>query len=158
MQSVIKSINDARRRSRLMEMRKFTQHGDTDCMLHTAAVAYYSIRLAAFIGIKIHKSELIRGALLHDYFLYDWHDGKRERKIHGFTHPSAALKNAMEDFELTAREKDIIKKHMFPLTPAPPKYRESIIVCLVDKGCSLYETFKRRNSYSLLRSRLSKII
>ena len=88
--------------------------------------------------------------MLHDYFLYDWHVGKGH-KIHGFTHPKAALINAQEDFNLTKRERDIIVKHMFPLTPIPPKYKESIIVCLVDKGCSLYETFKRKNSYTKLR-------
>ena len=33
---------------------------------------------------------------------------------------------------------------MFPLTFYPPKYIESVIVCLVDKACSLYETFSKR--------------
>ena len=36
-------------------MEKFTQHGDTSCLLHTIAVAYYSIKIAEFFGIKYKK-------------------------------------------------------------------------------------------------------
>lgn len=128
-------------------MDKFIQHGDTTCLKHTIAVAYFSIMLAEKLGISYKKSDLIRGALLHDYFLYDWHDGDG-RQIHGFTHPASALHNADRDFELTDTERDIIKKHMFPLTVIPPKCREAWIVCMVDKACSLYETFKRSNAYT----------
>ena len=39
-------------------------------------------------------------------------------------------------------EKDIIAKHMFPLTPFPPMHREGFIVSLADKWCALAETFK----------------
>ena len=48
-------------------------------------------------------------------------------------------------------EQDIILKHMFPLTLQPPRYLESLLVCLVDKGCALYETAVRRNAYPSLR-------
>jgi uncharacterized protein len=126
-------------------MDSYIQHGDTSCLMHTIAVAYYSMRLAEKLHIKVHEKELLRGALLHDYFLYDWHDGKKERRVHGFTHPGTAMKNAARDFDINAVERDIIRKHMFPLTPKPPTTRESWIVCMVDKGCSLYETFKRDN-------------
>ena len=54
-----------------------------------------------------------------------------------------ALRNADRDFDLTDTERDIIKKHMFPLTVIPPTCREGWIVCLADKYCSLYETFKK---------------
>ncbi len=141
--------------SRLKKTSSYIQHGNTSCLLHTIAVAYYSIKAVKFLGIECRENELIRGALLHDYFLYDWHDGLKERRIHGFTHPSAALKNADKDFELTVVEKDIIKKHMFPLTVIPPVCRESWIVCAVDKVCSLYETF-RKNAYPKLRFILAR--
>jgi uncharacterized protein len=124
----------------------YIQHGDTSCLKHTIAVAYYSIMLAELMGINYKKRDLIRGALLHDYFLYDWH--KANKRLHGFTHPGAALFNADRDFELSTTEREIIKKHMFPLTLSPPTCRESWIVCMVDKACSLYETFNRRNAYN----------
>ncbi len=41
---------------------------------------------------------------------------------------------------MTARERDIIKKHMWPLTVVPPMCREAWIVTTADKYCSLMET------------------
>ena len=64
--------------------------------------------------------------------------------MHGRYHPGAALKNAEQDFDLSDRERDIIKKHMFPLTLTPPAFKESFLVSLVDKGCSVYEIFARK--------------
>lgn len=87
---------------------------------------------------------MIRGALLHDYFLYDWHDGKRERWIHGFTHPMKAYKNAKSEINLNRLERDIIIKHMFPLTILPPRYLESWIVTFADKYVSAVETVSSR--------------
>ena len=130
MNSVLYCLHNLSQKSHLRRMEKFTQHGDTSCLLHTIAVAYYSIKIAEFFGIKYKKRDLIRGALLHDY-------------IYGFTHPMTALRNADRDFDLTDTERDIIKKHMFPLTVIPPTCREGWIVCLADKYCSLYETFKK---------------
>lgn len=83
---------------------------------------------------------LIRGALLHDYFLYDWHEKDDSHKWHGFYHAGKALQNAMEDFALSEIEKETIRRHMFPLNPIPPRCREAWIVTLADKICSGGET------------------
>lgn len=133
--------------SRLYEEEAFTQHGDTSCLLHSIAVAYYSYRLAKKLGsVGFCLPELIRGALLHDYFLYDWHENAfPPNGLHGYSHPYTAWQNASRDFTLTERECDIIRKHMFPLTLTKvPKYRESVVVMLTDKWCSLLEVFGRR--------------
>lgn len=156
MSRVFETLRAVCEKSRIETASRYIQHGDTSCLLHMIAVAYYSDRTAGILRLKrIHRRELIIGALLHDYFLYDWHDGSKERRIHGFTHPGIALKNAGEDFKLSVIETDIIKKHMFPLTIIPPKYIESWIVCMVDKVCSLYETFGR-NTYPSINYRLKK--
>lgn len=141
----INIITAAAAHSRLSKTALFIQHGSTPCLLHCIAVAYYCYRLAEhFKMLKSHEAELVRGALLHDYFLYDWHIPDKSRPMHGRYHPGAALKNAEQDFDLSDRERDIIKKHMFPLTLTPPAYMESFLVCLVDKGCSIYEIFARK--------------
>ena len=93
------------------------------------------------LGIEADWPELIRGALLHDYFLYDWHDRKTCHPAHAVYHPTLARNNARMDYELTEKEEDIILHHMFPLTIMPPKSKEAWMVCLADKICALTETF-----------------
>lgn len=124
--------------------RKFIQHGTMPVHRHCLDVARQSIAISKFLRIPCNERELIRGALLHDYFLYDWHDKTREnyQMLHGFYHPGIALKNASKEYNLTSREKDIIKKHMWPLTVVPPLCREAWIVTTADKYCSLLETLK----------------
>ena len=132
--------------SRFDMTQNFIQHGRISVYSHCMSVAIMSVRIAKFLHINTDYESLIRGALLHDYFLYDWHDNPDGRhNLHGFTHPSKALRNALEDFDLTKRECDIIKHHMFPLVPMPPMCREAWIVCTADKICALQETlFKRK--------------
>lgn len=142
-------LEEMLQKKKFLKMNRYIQHGNTSCLLHSIAVSYYSYRLCKFFRIKVHEKELIRGALLHDYFLYDWHqkyNPSRNVGLHGRVHPKIALFNARKDFSINYLEEDIIEKHMFPLTFYFPKYRESIIICLVDKACSLYETFKK-NAY-----------
>lgn len=127
--------------------RGFIQHGDVSVHAHVLSVSRVSIAMADFLGragVRVDRASLIRGALLHDYFLYDWHDPDPSHRLHGFTHPFAALARAEEDFELTARERNIIARHMFPLVPVPPTCREAWIVCLADKACALHETIASR--------------
>ena len=140
-----KLVKETVKNSKLAEQHRFIQHGKTSCLLHSIAVAYYSFKVIKFFR-KNHlaNNSLIRGALLHDYFLYDWHIPSEETKLHGFLHPIRALENANKEFILDDIEKNIIKNHMFPLTPVPPKYLESIVVCILDKICSIYETFKMK--------------
>ena len=146
--SFLKIITAAAADSRLSKTAFFIQHGNTSCLLHCIAVAYYCYRLAErFKALKGHENELVRGALLHDYFLYDWHDKNRPdfKPWHGFYHPGVALKNASKEYHLSPREKDIIKKHMWPLTVIPPMCREAWIVSTADKVCSLRETLRGKH-------------
>lgn len=72
---------------------------------------------------------------------------------HGFRHPGRALYEAERITSLTKREISIIKRHMWPLTLIPPRYVESYVIILVDKYCSLRETFRRPGqSAQLLRT------
>lgn len=131
------------RDGRLGECRAFIQHGDVSVYDHVVSVAQQSCRMAdalARLGVRVDRASLVRGALLHDYFLYDWHDPDPSHRLHGFRHPFFALANASHDFALTPREKNVIVRHMFPLVPVPPACREAWIVCCADKVCALRET------------------
>lgn len=118
------------------------QHGNVTVNNHCMNVAKYSIALSEKLHISCRQRELIRGALLHDYFLYDWHSREHVPlyKLHGFYHPGIALRNASKEYNLSPVEKEIIKKHMWPLTVVPPTCREAWIVTSADKWCSLMET------------------
>lgn len=127
---------------RFLELATFTQHGTTTTLDHVVAVAYASLFVALSSDAHVNEHDLVRGALLHDYYLYDWHDhSAAPDKWHGFTHPRHALNNALIDFpDLSPIERDIILHHMFPLVPFPPRSKEAWIVSLCDKLCSSAET------------------
>lgn len=127
--------------SRFCQTKNYIQHGKISVYRHCISVAVMSVRMARFFGLKLDCRSLVRGALLHDYFLYDWHnEDNGTHKWHGFTHPKTALRNAAEDFNLSKTESDIIVHHMFPLVPIPPKTLEGWIVCVADKACAVKET------------------
>ena len=65
-------------------------------------------------------------------------------------HPQIALHNAQKLFHLTDLEKDIILKHMWPLTLSIPKYRESFVVTFIDKYCAFKE-WRKFCAYSLFK-------
>ena len=48
-----------------------------------------------------------------------------------------ALREAEARFDLTDKEKDIIVKHMWPLSPWMPRYKESFTVSMMDKYCAM---------------------
>lgn len=123
----------------MQQEKEYKQHGEISCYEHSIAVACMSIRLADLFHIKVNKKSLTRGALLHDYFLYDWHHADKSHRLHGFIHAKRALQNAEHDFSLTDIERDIIAKHMFPLNPSLPRYKESVIVTAADKICASHE-------------------
>ena len=131
--------------SRMNKSRTFYQHGKINIYVHSLRVAYICYYWVKKYHLHVDEKALIRGALLHDYFLYDWHDKEHEHKRPpGFFHPSAALCNAKQDFILTRKEENIIQRHMFPLTLIPPGCKEAWLVCMADKVCSTRETVRER--------------
>ncbi len=125
----------------MQSTKKYIQHGDTSVYEHCINVACLCVLIATCFHIKVNQRNLVRGALLHDYFLYDWHVTDNSHKWHGFTHPRTALRNARKSFKLNKIERDMILRHMFPLNITPPRYKESIILCLSDKIYAIFETF-----------------
>lgn len=124
-------------------MREIKQHRFTNCYEHSVNVATRCFIYAKKNGIKVHLPSLIRGALLHDFYLYDWRINKKAHLNHSYAHPRIALENAIKEFgELNKIEKDIILSHMWPITFFRfPKYKESYLVCFSDKICAIKEFF-----------------
>ncbi|MDD2620625.1 MAG: HD family phosphohydrolase [Syntrophomonadaceae bacterium] len=141
-------INDLLLHPMVHEMKQFTHHKSTNCFYHSLNVSYTSYRICKTLGWD-HRSAA-RGGMLHDLFLYDWRTDTERDGRHGFVHPKIALVNASNVAALSNLEKDIIIKHMFPLTWRPPSYKESLLVCLVDKYWAVKELFAYGKSYGRL--------
>jgi uncharacterized protein len=91
--------------------------------------------------------------LLHDFYPWTWQYNEELEELdggkylvelktkhplfrqHGFTHGKAASINYVKYFPELEDDRitNSIKRHMFPLTPIPPKYKEGMIITLVYK-------------------------
>lgn len=156
--AIKEDASDILQSSNFRRTRQHVQHGSKTVNSHCMDVAKCSLYLSeklAKLHIRCSRRELIRGALLHDYFLYDWHDKDHVQihNLHGFYHPGIALRNASAEYQLTPRERDIIKKHMWPLTLVPPMCREAWIVTTADKWCSALETLHLHRGHGALKIR-----
>ena len=133
-------LSELERTGRFRELKRFRQHGRCTVYDHSLNVAETALRMAEKLRLRLDGEALIRGALLHDYFLYDWHKADPARPKHAFYHPRAAWENASRDYALGEIEEDIIRRHMFPVVPIPPRTAEGWIVCVADTYCALKET------------------
>ena len=127
------------------EIKKIEHHGVTR-LDHSIKVSYYSYKLSKIL--KLDSEEVARGGLLHDFFLSDEERSAKDRFVSTFNHPKKAVKNANELFNITVKEQDIIRTHMFPVNLAVPKYAESWLVSFVDKAVGLKE-FGHKFGYKL---------
>ncbi len=145
----ISIIDDIINNETVQKMKDFRQHYNVSCFEHCLCVSYYSYLICKKLHLD-YKS-VARAGMLHDLFLYDWRKKVNGRKgLHAFTHPKTALENSLKLFNLNNKEKDIILKHMWPVTIIPPKYLESFVITFVDKHCAMSETF---NSFAQICSK-----
>ena len=133
---------------KVKEMQKYRQHYNVSTFEHCLNVAYISYKICKFL--KWDYKSMARAAMLHDLFLYDWRESKKKLNLegyHAFVHPKIALKNATELFILNEKEKDIILKHMWPVTISLPKYKESYLITFIDKYSAMQEsiTYYKKN-------------
>ena len=143
----INIIKDIIENKTVQEMKNYRQHYQTSCFEHCLVASYF-----CYLYCKKHHLDYFscaRAAMLHDLFLYDWRKRLNGRKgLHAFTHPVTAYENTSKLFNLNDKEKDIILKHMWPVTFFHfPKYRESFILTIVDKRCALNEAAFQLRKY-----------
>ncbi len=128
---------------------KYIEHHGTTRFEHSMRVAYFSYKISK--SLRLDYKEVARAGLLHDFFLSDMERTTKDKFISTFTHPKYAVETASKYFELSDKEVDIIKSHMFPLYTSIPKYAESWIVSLVDKTVGAFEfmlQFRHKFSYA----------
>ena len=49
------------------------------------------------------------------------------------------MNNAIAHFHITKKEQNMILRHMWPLTPIPPRWKEGFVLLYTDKFCSTAE-------------------
>lgn len=129
--SLIKPILD---NEEYQKTKKISHHGITR-FEHSIRVAYFSYKITK--TLRLDYQETTEAAMLHDFFLDELDE---ENKITKLTkHPKAAVENSSKYFDLSDKQIDIIKTHMFPVTFTPPKYLESWIVDIADDIAAIYE-------------------
>ena len=132
-------IRDIISNKTVQKMKNFMQHYDTTCFDHCYVVSYYCYLICKRLNLD-YKSAA-RAGMLHDFFLYDWRKKQPDRKgLHAFTHGKIACENACKLFNLNDKEKDMIIKHMWPVTVALPNSLEGLILTFVDKYCAISES------------------
>lgn len=130
-------IKDIISNETVKNLRLYKHHYGSNRFEHSLSVAYYSYKMCKLLGLDYVSAA--RAGILHDLFLYDCENPETRPKNHIKEHPKTALTNAMQLFLLNDIEKDIILKHMWPITFSTPHYPETFIVTFVDKYCALKE-------------------
>lgn len=131
-------ISDLIQSPEVLAMDRISQHSQAVSRLeHSLYVSYVGFLLCRFLGLD--QRAAARGGLLHDMHPWTRDEAFAFRARLLLIHPKLALENATDAFALTNKEKDIIVKHMWPLTLAFPRYAESYLVSLADKICAVSE-------------------
>lgn len=128
---IISHINN---NEEFLKLKNIRHHGITRYE-HSMRVAYYSYKVTKLLHLDY--KETTEAALLHDFFQEEVADKNFVARLR--KHPKCALKNATNNFDLSEKQMDIIKSHMFPITFTPPKYLESWIVDVVDDISAIQE-------------------
>ena len=134
------ALNDLASDPRVCQMKRYTQHKGCRTFDHCRSVAESSFRMAQKLGLRIDEEALARGAMLHDFQLYNFREEPISAYRHAVEHPKRALRNAESAFSLNRKERNIILSHMWPISPLTfPKSKEAVLVMLADKYCALRE-------------------
>jgi uncharacterized membrane protein len=140
----IECVKDILEHPEFLKTKNFKHH-QSSIFDHVLKVSFLAYKISRQRGWDYRSAA--RGGLLHDFFLYDWRDGndpgRPTKNFHGFRHSKVALDNSLALFELNKVEQDIIIKHMWPLTPRIPKYKESFLVVFLDKYVATYEFWNK---------------
>ena len=132
-------------------MGRWRHHGPVTTLDHSLFVAFSTYRVARALRLDVRAA--VRGALLHDLYLYDSKDKSAHPGNQCFDHPRFAARNAAALTPLTPKERNIILSHMWPLGGALPRSLEAWMVDLVDTVCAGLEV-SRICRPSRLRERL----
>ena len=141
---------------RILKMKEIPMHRGSNCYEHSFKVAKKAIKNSIRLFKKnIDLEVVLIGAILHDYYLYDWRSDRERLKGHAKNHEMIASENASRDFGVPPEIKKVIESHMWPFNfKSFPNTREAKIVSFADKSVATSEAFtsvkykkKKRETY-----------
>ena len=149
---LLNRIEEFRADLRIQKMDEFIQHGRTTTLQHVIRVAALALWFNKVLRAGVNEDDLFLAAILHDYYLYDWHTFGD--KLHGYHHPYIAAQNAARDFNASHAVQRMIETHMWPLNIRDiPRSRGAWILTLSDKVISTQETVA---GFFVARNRLAE--
>lgn len=139
---------------KILRTKDISMHRGSNCYEHSFKVAKKAIK-KSLNRKDINLEVVLLGAILHDYYLYDWRKDRSKLKKHGKNHPNIAIENAVKDFNISEDVKKVIKSHMWPLNIKDyPNSKEARIVSISDKAVTIGESLtstkykqKKREKY-----------
>ena len=134
----VRDIIDAPEIERLKDI---THHISTTRYQHCVNVSYYGFIICR--KLRLDARSAARAGLMHDMFYYDRREFNSAREKgqlrHSAKHSFIASENAALITDISDKEKDMIEKHMWPMTRPRPSYKETYIITFVDKYCAVLE-------------------
>ena len=122
-------------------MKRYNHHGTIDTHFQSVYVSYTVMKTAKAFHMD-NLRDIVRAALLHDFYLYEWYTEKHE-EYHIWYHPKESVKNIEKYlFDLTPMQRNMILSHMFPTYVERPKYAAAWVLTLSDKRCATQDYFK----------------
>lgn len=136
--SCVQDIIDS---EQLGSLKDITHHISTTRFQHCLNVSYYSYIVCR--KFRLNARSAARAGLLHDLFYYNRKEYNSTRRkgepSHSKNHAMIAAENAAQITDITHLERDMIEKHMWPMTRPLPSYKETYIITFVDKYCAVLE-------------------
>ncbi len=98
-QEYIDLVHNILENDEFKKRKDFKHHGDKTVYEHSLEVSYLAYRISKKLGLDYQDTAI--GGLLHDFYYEDWHLSKKEKNIlkkHGFVHAKQALENTKNIF------------------------------------------------------------
>ena len=134
-------VSDIIESRQIQELKSITHHVSTTRFQHCINVSYYSYIVCRKLSLNARSAA--RAGLMHDLFYYDRKKYNSSRSkgqaSHSKNHAMQASANAAEITDITRLERDMIEKHMWPMTRPRPSYKETYIITVIDKYCAVLE-------------------
>ena len=114
-------LEPIQRNQQVQMMKQYIQHGKTSTFKHCRNVAETCDQLNERFRLGADRRTLIISAMLHDFYLYDWHcadDGSH--RCHGFHHARTARNNAIREFAVSGKIQSAIAES--PKAAKPGSY------------------------------------